>query len=138
VLDGRAARATAPTRAGRDLEGLVDACFAGAALRGLVRADALGRGVVGAEAVRLGAGVAYGLVVYFGRVERPSDRVLRAGRAATGARVGGLALGAAGRRRAGGALLAAGSLWSVAALALALRPGGSRGSSPAAGGSPRP
>jgi phosphatidylglycerophosphate synthase len=138
VLDGRAARATSPTRAGRDLEGLVDACFAGAALRGLVRAGRLDRAVVGAEAVRLGAGVAYGLLVYFGRAERPSERVLRAGRAATGARVGGLALGAAGHRRAGGALLAAGSLWSLVALAPAVRPGASRGSSRAAAASPRP
>ncbi|HEX2086140.1 MAG TPA: hypothetical protein VHF89_10695, partial [Solirubrobacteraceae bacterium] len=37
VLDGPLARAAGPTRAGRDLEALVDACFATAALSGLAR-----------------------------------------------------------------------------------------------------
>jgi phosphatidylglycerophosphate synthase len=135
VLDGVAARATAPTRAGRDLEGLVDACFAGAALRGLVRSGRLDRRAAGGEAVRLAAGVTYALAVYFGRAERPSATVLGAGRAATGARVGGLVAGAAGRRRLGSALLAAGSAWSAAELALALRPGASRASSRVPGAS---
>jgi len=43
LLDGPIARATVPTRAGRDLEGLVDACFAAGALRGLVRRGLLPR-----------------------------------------------------------------------------------------------
>jgi len=128
VLDGHAARATAPTRAGRDLEGLVDACFAGAALRGLVRDGRLHRRAVGLEAARLAAGAAYGLGVYFGRAERPSDRVLRAGRAATCARVGGLTAGAAGRPRLGDALLAASTAWSVSALAAAGRASSRAGS----------
>ena len=37
VLDGVLARRSGPTRAGRDLEGLVDACFGAAALRGALR-----------------------------------------------------------------------------------------------------
>ena len=43
ALDGALARCAEPTRAGRDLEGLVDASFALAALRGLTRAGRLGR-----------------------------------------------------------------------------------------------
>lgn len=39
VLDGRLARAPEPTRLGRDLEGLVDAIFSTAALRGARRAQ---------------------------------------------------------------------------------------------------
>ena len=74
VLDGQAARRLAqPTRAGRDLEGLADLCFAGAVLVGLRRRDRVGRAASAAELARLGAGLAYALLVYFGRAERPGE-----------------------------------------------------------------
>lgn len=119
VLDGLLARATAPTRAGRDLEGLVDFCFAVAALRGLRRAERIGRAVVTAEVVRTGAGFGYALAAYFGRAERPDDTLLHAGRATTAVRVAGIVAAAAGRRRLGEALVAAGSAASLVALSRA-------------------
>lgn len=120
VADGRVARATgATTRAGRDLEGLADTTFALAALRGAVRTGALPRAVVGAEAARLTVGFAYALGVYFGTAERPDPLVLRAARATTPVRAGGLLAGALGRRRVGASLLAAGSAASVGAVLLA-------------------
>jgi hypothetical protein len=115
-LDGRLARATAPTRLGRDLEGLVDACFAAAALRGARRSDAIGRAAVAAELARLGVGFAYALGIYLGRAEAPDPAVARAGRVATPARVAGLVAAGLGRRRTAGALVAGGSAWSVVAV----------------------
>ena len=67
ALDGPAARRAGPTRAGRDLEGLVDACFAAAALRGARRRGWLGRAPVAGELARIGAGFAYAVGVWFGR-----------------------------------------------------------------------
>lgn len=133
VLDGRLARASEPTRAGRDLEGLVDFCFAAAALRGLVRSGRLSRAVVGAELARTSAGFAYALFVYFGRAERPDDDLLHHARATTTVRVTGLVVAAAGRRRLGDALVAAGCAWSLAELSRAV---GSRASSPGPAASP--
>lgn len=121
VLDGIAARATVPTRAGRDLEGLVDVCFAVAALRGAVRRGQLGPAVAGVELTRLGAGFAYALVVYFGAGQRPDPTVLRAARLATPVRLGGVIAAACGRRRLGEAALLTGSLGSLLTLARALR-----------------
>ena len=122
VLDGRLARATAkPTRAGRDLEGLVDFCFAVAALRGLRRSDRIGRGVVAAETTRTTVGFAYALAAYFGRAERPDDTLLHAARATTVVRVAGVVAAASGRRRLGEALVAGGSAWSLVSLAAASR-----------------
>ncbi|HEV2819116.1 MAG TPA: CDP-alcohol phosphatidyltransferase family protein [Solirubrobacteraceae bacterium] len=121
VVDGRLARATAPTRAGRDLEGLVDACFLAAALAGLRRRRALGRGVVIAEGARVTAGIAYAVYEYFGQARAPDEEVLGAGRASTAARLGGLAAAAAGRRRVGGTLLAAGSTAGLAEVAMRMR-----------------
>jgi phosphatidylglycerophosphate synthase len=114
VLDGRLARATRPTRAGRDLEGFVDACFVAAALRGLANEGRLPRAVVAAETARVAAGFAYALVAYFARARRPEDDLLHAARATTALRLGGVALAAAGARRAGGALVASGCALSVA------------------------
>ncbi len=51
-LDGRLARASEPTRIGRDLEGLADWAFAAAALRGALRRGWLGRGAGAGELVR--------------------------------------------------------------------------------------
>lgn len=127
ALDGPIARATAPTRAGRDLEGLVDACFTAAALRGAARDDVLPRVVARLELLRLGLGCAYTLSVYLTRADAPELAVVRAARTATPVRTGGLVVAALGRRRAGGGLLAAGSLWSIATIAAALARGRVRG-----------
>jgi phosphatidylglycerophosphate synthase len=124
VVDGWLARAAEPTRIGRDLEGLVDTCFAAAALRAGVREERIGRGVVAGELARLAAGFGYALYVYFGRADAPDPRVTRAARATTPVRVAGLIAAALGRRRLAGALLGGGALWSVAALASSLRSSG--------------
>ena len=121
VLDGRLARASHPTRAGRDLEGLADFCFAVAALRGLRRTRRIGTPVVAAETARTTAGFAYALAAYFGRAERPDDTLLHAARATTVVRVAGTVAAAAGRRRLGEALVAGGSAWSLVSLAAASR-----------------
>lgn len=119
VLDGAAARATVPTRAGRDLEGLVDAVAAAAALAGLRRDGRISPGVGRLEAVRLAGGVGYGLYAYFARAQPPRAALVRAARATTPLRVSGLIIAASGRRRPGQRLLAAGSLASIALLASA-------------------
>ena len=121
VLDGRLARAAGPTRIGRDLEGLVDACFATAALRAGVRDASVRRGVAAVELARLGAGLGYVLYVYFGRADAPDPGVTRAARLATPVRLAGLIAAGTGRRRLAGALVGGAAAWSVAALATALR-----------------
>jgi len=121
VLDGRVARRVGTTRAGRDLEGLVDTCFAAAALRGARRRGWLGRRVVAAELGRLGAGFAYALFVYFGRAQAPPDDLLHAARATTALRAAGLVAAGTGRRPAADALMLSGSAASVALLARAAR-----------------
>ena len=119
ALDGIAARATVPTRAGRDLEGLVDAAAGTAALVAL-RRDGRVSGCVGRlETVRLACGVGYGLYAYFARAQPPRAALVRAARATTPVRVIGLVIAASGRRRPGQSLLAAGSLASIALLASA-------------------
>jgi phosphatidylglycerophosphate synthase len=123
VLDGALARRGEPTRAGRDLEGLVDACFGAAALRGALRRGTVAPAAVGAELARLGAGFGYALVVYFGRAEAPDRRVTRAARLTTPVRAAGLIAAGLERRRVASALLAAGSAWSIASLVYAARAG---------------
>lgn len=113
VADGAVARRGATTRAGRDLEGLVDLAFATAVLRGLVREDRLPRRVARAEAARLAAGTAALLGAALGGVRRPED-LARAGRAPAALRVAGMLLAARGRERAGAATLAGGTALSVA------------------------
>lgn len=119
-LDGRLARATEPTRLGRDLEGLVDSCFAAAALRGARRADSIPAWAVAGELARLGGGFAYALWVYFGHAEAPEATVTRAARLTTPVRVAGLVAAGTGHRRTAGALVAGGSLWSLATVGAAL------------------
>jgi phosphatidylglycerophosphate synthase len=121
ALDGPLARRTEPTRAGRDLEGLVDVCFAFAALRGLTRAGRLGQAAALAEASRLTAGVGYATFAYFGRARAPEAQLVHAARSATAVRFAGLFAAAAGRRRLGGALLVSGSACSVGLTVLAAR-----------------
>jgi len=124
-LDGRLARATEPTRIGRDLEGLADWAFAAAALRGAVRSGRLGRGAARSELARLGIGLGYTLVVWFGSARSPDPRVLHAARVTTPVRAAGLVAAGLGRRRLAGALVAGGAGWSAAAIARALvRPRG--------------
>ncbi len=138
ALDGPAARRAGPTRAGRDLEGLVDACFTAAALRGARRHGWLGRGPVAGELARLGAGLAYAVGVWFGRAQPPSEALLHAARWSTVLRAGGLATAGSGHRRRADALLLAGSALSLALLGRAVAASSraafpSRASSPAAG-----
>ncbi len=121
VVDGPLARASEPTRLGRDLEGLVDAAFTLAALRGARRSGSLGRMAAGCEAGRLGAGVGCALAVYFGRARAPDPRLLRAGRLLAPVRAAGLIAAGCGRRRLGEVLVVGGSaasaLVAVAAIA---------------------
>jgi hypothetical protein len=122
VLDGRVARRVGTTRAGRDLEGLVDACFAAAALRGARRRGWLGRRAVVAELARLGVGFGYSLFVYFGRARAPAGDLLHAARATTVLRLAGLvAAGTGRRRRLADRLTLAGSATSLALLIRAAR-----------------
>jgi phosphatidylglycerophosphate synthase len=123
VLDGRLARASRTTRAGRELEGLVDLCFAGAALRGARRARGLSRTAVAAEAARLGAGLGLSLWTYFGRATPPSPALVRAARLTTPVRVAGLLAAGAGRRRWADALVLAGAVASVGLVARAVLAG---------------
>ena len=117
-LDGRLARATRTTRAGRDFDGVVDSCFTVAALRGARRSGGLPAAAVGAELGRVGAGVAYAVRSYFGRAQTPSAAVLRSGRALAPVRAAGLMAAGTGRRRAAG-ILVGGS--AVAGIAVATR-----------------
>jgi phosphatidylglycerophosphate synthase len=120
ALDGLVARRREPTRAGRDLEGLVDACFAAAALAGLRHAERIGRAPAAAELARLGCGLTYAVVVYFARATAPAPVLLGAARASTVLRLGGLVVAASGRRRAGDGLTLAGSAASFGLLARAV------------------
>ena len=139
ALDGLAARSLGePTRAGRDLEGLADACFAAALLAGLRRRGAIGPAASAAELVRLGAGFSYSLAVYFGRAEAPDRELTRAARPTTVLRAGGLVAAAAGRRRLGTALVAAGCAASVALVGRALSRGRLRTAGSRPGRSPTP
>lgn len=115
VLDGIAARATAPTRAGRDLEGMVDGVAAAATLIGAARGGAISQAATACEATRLAAALAYGGRSYLVHASPPDPEVSRASRATTPLRIGGLLVAASGRRRAGSALLAAGSVIGLAA-----------------------
>ena len=119
-LDGRLARATQPTRIGRDLEGLADWAFAAAALRGAVRRGWLGRGAGASEHVRLTAGLGYTLVVWLGSARAPDPRVLHAARVTTPVRAAGLIAAGLGHRRLAGGLVAGGAGWSVVVIGRAL------------------
>jgi len=121
VLDGMVARATVPTRAGRDLEGLVDASVLVAALRCAHRTGRLSPAVIALELVRIAAGFGYTVAVYFARTQAPSRTVAGAGRLTTPLRLAGLIAASRGSRRLADTLLAAGSLTSILLLGYALR-----------------
>jgi hypothetical protein len=133
-LDGPAARRAGPTRAGRDLEGLVDACFTAAALRGARRRGWLGRAPVAGELARIGAGFGYAVGIWVGRAPPPPDDLLHAARWSTVLRVAGLATAGSGRRRLADALLLAGSGLSLGLLGRAAA-ASSRAASPSRGSS---
>lgn len=123
LIDGQAARRLGePTRAGRDLEGLADVCFAAAVLIGLRREEKIARTASAAELTRVGSGFAYALYVYFGRAEAPSPVLTRAARLTAPVRAAGMVAAAAGRRGLGTGLVAAGCAWSLWLQAAALRP----------------
>lgn len=124
-LDGRLARAGEPTRAGRDLEGLVDTCFAAAALSGAVKQGWIGRPAAACELLRLGAGFAYALWIYFGTADAPDPAVTKAARQTTPVRVAGLVAAGLRRRRLADALVVGGSAWSMAVVVRSLRRGAS-------------
>lgn len=115
VADGTLARTTAPTRLGRDLEGLADVAFGLAALRGLVRQGALPVAAAAAEALRLTGGTLAATTAWLRDAEPPSEAVLRAARAGTPMRAAGVLAAAAGRRRLGTLLVVAGSAAALAA-----------------------
>jgi phosphatidylglycerophosphate synthase len=121
ALDGMAARATRPTRAGRDLEGLVDAALCLAALRTAARTRRLSRVAIAIETIRLAAGVGYAAGVYFAYAEPPDPSLTRAARRTAPLRAGGFAAAGAGRRRCASALLTAGSLCGLVTLWLSAR-----------------
>jgi phosphatidylglycerophosphate synthase len=121
ALDGALARATSTTRLGRDLEGLVDAAFTAAALRGARRAGSIGRVAAGCEAGRLGVGIACALAGYLGGARRPDREVVGAGRLLAPARAAGLILAGAGSRPLGDVLVVGASVASGLAVAGAWR-----------------
>ncbi len=121
VLDGVAARATEPTRAGRDLEGLVDAAVLAAALTTARRTRRLARLTIALETWRLAAGFGYAGLAYFARADAPDPVVTRAARVTTPLRMAGLLVAAAGRRRTGDVLVTMGSMASLAVLARSVR-----------------
>ena len=116
-LDGVLARRGRPTRAGRDLEGLVDVAFAAAALRGAVRSGGLGRAPGAAEATRMACGVTLTWASYVGAARRPDPALARAARATTPLRMAGILAAGVGRRRTADALVTAGALAGLAAAA---------------------
>ncbi len=114
LLDGVLARATAPTRAGRDLEGLVDSAVFLAALSAAARTGRLAPATVALERLRLAMGVGYSTLAYLVWLERPDPGVTRAARLATPLRVAGLLAAGTNRRARADTLVAAGSLISLA------------------------
>lgn len=119
-LDGRLARATAPTRLGRDLEGLADAAFAIAALRCARRRDWIGPGPARAELARIALGTSYGVLDAFGSHDGPDAAALRAARPAAPIRAAALFAAGLGHRRTADRLLALGTAWAVVVTAPAV------------------
>jgi phosphatidylglycerophosphate synthase len=109
IADGRVARATRCTRFGRDLEGLVDACFSEAALRGALRAGGVSRLPAALERARLIGGTVWASTVYFAAGRVPDSAMRRSGRGAAPVRVAGLIAGGLGRRDLADRLLVTGT-----------------------------
>jgi phosphatidylglycerophosphate synthase len=117
LLDGVLARRTRTTRLGRDLEGLVDACFTTAALRGAVRAGAISRLPAALELGRLLIGTGYACGVYFTAAHAPRRVVTGGGRRAAPVRMASLVVAGWGRRRIADRLLLAATALALAGLA---------------------
>ncbi len=113
AFDGALARRGEPTRAGRDLEGLVDSCMGIAALRGCARHDLLAPAAVTVETVRLAVGAVYSAASYFGLRRPPERSVLTAGRSLSPLRVVSLVAAAGGRRTLASVLVGAGALAAI-------------------------
>ncbi len=116
AADGRVARATRCTRFGRDLEGLVDACFTAAALRAAVRAGELSPLPARVERARLLGGAGYAAGAYFVRGRAPDRTGGRIERLAAPVRVAALVAAGSGQRRGAGGLLLTGSGLAVVGL----------------------
>ncbi len=113
IADGRVARVTRCTRLGRDLEGLVDACFAAAALRGAMRIGGVSPLPAVLERARLLAGTAWASREYFAAGRAPDPAVRSSGRGAAPVRVAGLIAGGLGRRGLADRLLITGTAMST-------------------------
>lgn len=116
VADGRVARATRCTRFGRDLEGLVDACFVAAALRGATRAGGVSPRPVAIEGARLMAGTLYASTAYLVTGRAPDPAVRSRGRVTAPLRLAGLIAAGAGRRALADRLIVAAAVVAVAEL----------------------
>lgn len=116
LLDGALARRAGATRLGRDLDTLADLLFYGALAQGLHRRGRLGRGALRVVRARYGTALAAGALSYFATGRRGHDRLFGDTRWTAALHVGGLVLAAAGRRRAGGALIEAGALAGLASV----------------------
>ncbi len=133
LLDGAAARRTRITRLGRDLEGLVDACFTAAALRSSVRRGGISPRAAVLEQGRLALGAAYATAVYFTSGHPPDPVRGRGGRRAAPLRMAALIAAGRGRRRIADLLLVAGTALAVDRF---LRSAPTRGSTAATAGAP--
>jgi phosphatidylglycerophosphate synthase len=114
VLDGALARRHGPTRLGRDLDTLADACAATCACTAALRAGWIERHAALALAARYGLGLGEALWRYFARCERPTRDPRGPARALGGAPVAALAAGAAGHPRLASRLVAATSVAAAA------------------------
>jgi phosphatidylglycerophosphate synthase len=99
AIDGLVARSTRRTRFGAQFDGLVDACFAAAALRGAERVGGVSPAVVWVERVRLTVGAAYVAGEYFAAGRHPDERLRSSGRIAVPVRLAGLVAGGLRSRR---------------------------------------
>jgi len=99
VLDGALARRAGPTRLGRDLDTLADACAGAFACAAALRAGWIGRRAAAAVAARYGLGLTEALWRYFAHCQRPAGSQSALARALGGAPLIALAAGAAGRPR---------------------------------------
>jgi phosphatidylglycerophosphate synthase len=131
LADGRVARATRCTRFGREFDGVVDACFAAAALRGAARSVGVSPLAVRLERARSVAGAAYVSTAYLVAGRAPDPSVRSSGRAAAPVRLAGLVAAGAGRRALADRLLLAGTV--IAVTGLLRRPGAARSMAAAVG-----
>ncbi len=114
AIDGLVARSTRRTRFGAQFDGLVDACFAAAALRGAVSAGGVSPAVVLIERVRLTVGAVYVASEYRAAGRHPDERLRASGRSAAPVRIAGLLAAGLRRRRCADRLIVAAASISVA------------------------